>query len=304
MNEKALKWLSENIHANLENKTIVITGANAGIGFEVAKYCAYYKMNVVMAVRNLERGQKAKDEILKEFPEAKLDLQILDVSKEDSIKSFVNYITKSNIYIDVFYHNAGVYHMPYEVLENGLELTLMTNYYGPLMLESLLRDYYKSLKHEVRVIFTGSVAAKRVKLKEESLTPDEKTGSWYRYCCSKRLDSYLMHYLALKNDENIKYFLVHPGGSATSLFNKAFKSKVFVKIVNWFMKTFSNPPWKSALSTIRLFEDDVQSGDFYGPANFFDLVGYPKKRNFVKYNDEKGKQLIEKSMEICGYYIK
>ena len=56
MNKRYLKWIDKNIKTDLVNKTILITGANSGIGFEVAKYCAYLKMNIIMAVRNTDKG--------------------------------------------------------------------------------------------------------------------------------------------------------------------------------------------------------------------------------------------------------
>ncbi len=304
MNKKALKWLRKNINSNFEGKTIVITGANSGIGFEVSRYCAYYKMNVIMTVRSLERGQIAKDKIISEFPEAKLDLRLLDVSKEGSIKEFANYITDNNIDIDVFYHNAGVYNIPYQVLDNGVELTTMTNFYGPLMLHSLLKDYFHKLNHEVKVIFTSSIAAKLVKLELEDLKSEPVKKNFHRYSASKKLDAFLMRYLLLHDQNNIKYLLVHPGLSGTSLFNKAFKSKFFVKVVNGFMKIFSNPPWKSALSTIKVMEEDINNGDFYGPSIIYDALGYPKKRSFIKYDDSLVNKTIDEATKICGYSLK
>jgi NADP-dependent 3-hydroxy acid dehydrogenase YdfG len=63
MEKKIKRWLYENFYANIENKIIVITGANSGIGYYVSYLCAYYKANIIMAVRSLERGEKAKNKI-------------------------------------------------------------------------------------------------------------------------------------------------------------------------------------------------------------------------------------------------
>ena len=70
MHKKAKKYIDNNFKGNLENKTIIITGGNAGIGLESARYALYLKMNVIIAVRSMERGRKAIDNLLKE----KLDI--------------------------------------------------------------------------------------------------------------------------------------------------------------------------------------------------------------------------------------
>ena len=67
MNKKTLKWIEKNFNSNLNNKNIIITGANSGIGFEVSYLCASLNANIIMAVRNINRGKIAKEKILKDF---------------------------------------------------------------------------------------------------------------------------------------------------------------------------------------------------------------------------------------------
>ena len=107
MEKNIKRWLDKNFTANLENKTVVITGANSGIGYYVAYLCAYYKANVIMAIRNLKRGEDAKNKILNELPDAKVSLMQLDLASIESILAFTNKI--KNEQIDVSYDAAVIF---------------------------------------------------------------------------------------------------------------------------------------------------------------------------------------------------
>lgn len=302
MRKKAISYISKYLKGNMENKTIIITGGNSGIGLQSAKYCLYLKMNVVLAVRSLERGQKAIDELHKEFPEGKVSLMELDVSVEQSIINFVKKIIEDKIDIDVFYHNAGVYHLPFEIKE-GREISNSTNFYGPLMLTSLLLDYLHSLKHEVKMVITSSLIISFYSVDESSLLPDENTTKMERYANSKILDAYLFDYLYRNDKSNIKYYLVHPGATATGLIAKGYKNKAFIKLGYAFTKAFCNPLWKSSLSIVRVLSEDAPEGTFYGPSHIFNALGYPKVVKFHTKRLKNVDELIKKAEIAVGYKL-
>lgn len=302
MHKKAINYINKYFKGNLENKTIIITGGNAGIGLESARYCLYLKMNVILAVRSLSRGEKALENLRKDFPQGKVSLMELDVSEEKSIINFVNKIKEEKIDINVFYHNAGVYNLPF-TLKEGRELVISTNFYGPLMINSLLLPYLYSLNHEVKMIVTSSIAATWTKIKIDYLVPNEELGKMKIYSNSKLLDAYLFDYLLRNDNKNVKYFLIHPGVTGTSLFSKAFKSKLFIKIVNTFMKIFANPLYKSSLSIVNVMSNEADNGEFYGPSHFFHALGYPKRNDFIKKHLIDVDYIIEKSEKVVGYKL-
>ena len=168
MNKKYLRWLDKNIKADLKAKTILITGANSGIGLEVAKYCSYLNMNIIMAVRNVDKAKDAKEEILKEFPNTNVQIMYVDLSSFSVIDYFVNEIIRKNIHIDFVYHNAGIYNIKNKKSENGYELMMATNYLGTYYLNEKLLNYFKTKRHLVHIIFTTSVAAYRTKVDYET----------------------------------------------------------------------------------------------------------------------------------------
>ena len=302
MNKKVIKYFSKFDLSDAKNKTILITGGNSGIGLFSATYAAYLGMNVIIACRNKSKGQEAIKNIKEEVPTANIRLMMLDQSEEASIKEFVNTIVTEKIDIDVFYHNAGVYRLPYQ-LKEGKELIVSTNYFGPHILTSLLLPYLKSLNHDVKMIITSSIAANWASNDVAMLTPDEKVKKMTRYANSKMLDAYLFKHLYDNEHSNVKYYLVHPGVTWTGLFRKTYKNKFFLLLVRGFMKLFCNPTWKSALSFIRVISKDSKEGAFYGPTHLFKARGYPKENTFLNKRYKCTSEIIEKSKEITGYKL-
>jgi NAD(P)-dependent dehydrogenase (short-subunit alcohol dehydrogenase family) len=89
-------WTQQDI-PDLRSKVAVVTGANSGLGLESTKELARYGATVVMAVRNMKKGETAKADILKEVPGAKLDLMKLDNADLSSVRAFADDFKKSMI---------------------------------------------------------------------------------------------------------------------------------------------------------------------------------------------------------------
>ena len=302
INNKVIKYFAKFDLTDIKDKTILITGGNSGIGLYSATYAAYLNMRVIIACRNENRGLEAIKLIKEEVPNADIRLMILDQSEESSIKSFVSTIINEKIDIGIFYHNAGVYRLPYQIKEDK-ELIVSTNYFGPYMLISLLKPYLKSLNHEVKMIITSSIASTWSNNNIDMLTPNEKVSKMRRYANSKMLDAYLFKYLFDNDKSNIKYYLVHPGVTWTGLFKKTYKSKIFLLAVRVFMKLFCNPTWKSALSLIRVVDKNNKPGSFYGPTHLFHARGYPKDNKFLNKRYKYTNEMIIKSEDITGYHL-
>lgn len=299
--KRAIKYLNK-FHFDVEGKTIVITGGNSGIGFVSARYACYLKMNVIIACRSQKRGEEALAKLKEEFPTSNVKLMIVDMSEEQSIIDFANKIKEEKIDIDVLYHNAGVYRLPYQIKENK-ELVVSTNYFGPYILMSLLLDYLHDLKHEAKVVLTSSIAAKWAKNNASILEPNEKVSRITRYCNSKLLDAYLFKYLYDNDKQNVKYYLTHPGVTGTSLFSKVYKNKFFASITDGFIRLMGNPLWKSSLSIVRVLSNSHEPGSFYGPTHLLNWRGYPKINKFLNKSYQFTNEIIKRSEKITGYKL-
>lgn len=107
-------------------KTVLITGANSGLGFEVAKLFAKDQYQVVLVCRNLSKANKTKDKIVELFPESKIILGEAELSSINSVKSCV---ANLNVPIDFLICNAGIATTKEpEISQDGIELIFSVNH--------------------------------------------------------------------------------------------------------------------------------------------------------------------------------
>ena len=106
----------------------MITGANAGLGFQTALQLARMGAHVVMACRSTDRGGKAEAQLHAEVPDARTTLIQLDVSEPESIQEFGRRFAEQVGALDVLVNNAGIVGIPLARNSVGHELQLATNY--------------------------------------------------------------------------------------------------------------------------------------------------------------------------------
>jgi NAD(P)-dependent dehydrogenase (short-subunit alcohol dehydrogenase family) len=107
MAKKKNKWTTDNI-PDLTGRSVVVTGANTGLGKETAKALAAKNAIVVMAVRSLEKGENAAEEIRKIYPTSQLDVMELDLSDLNSVSMFARDFSNKYNRLDLLINNAGV----------------------------------------------------------------------------------------------------------------------------------------------------------------------------------------------------
>ena len=280
INKRYLKWLDNHINESFENKTIFISGGHSGIGYEVSRYCLFYKMNVIWGSRNLTKANEAKENILKEFPNGNVSIYQLDLADFSSIKDFVNSMMSNQIKIDYFYNNAGVYRMNKSHTRDGLDLTIGTNFIGTYYLSKLMLDYFIKSKQQTKFLFTTSVMAYLRKIDYDDFLLDKKYGKIKAYCISKREIIHTCEYLK-ENYPNYSFNLVHPGSTYTPLINKGYKSNFMQKAGKIFMKIFFHSASKAALCTMLSLTKN-NNNNMICPRGIFNLSGYPKVKKVKK----------------------
>lgn len=299
MKKKYLHWINKHINKEeLKNKTILITGGNSGIGLEVAKYCAYLNMNIIITVRDTSKGEKTIKEIKENYTKSNIRYLLLDTSSVESITHFVSTIKSENIVFDYFYNNAGTFNLPKELTKDGFERVLMTNYLGPFLLLNQLKNYFLSMNRKVHLILTTSITAKHAKICYDDFTSFSKTTKFNTYAESKLAIVHFYLYLCeLYKDCNVIPQLVHPGVTATPLIFKAYP-KWFAKIAIIFMKMVFHSPEKAALSTIALLDKDKSM--YMGPRGINNMSGYPKENKITKHMKKNYEQTIEISKDLIS----
>ena len=288
--KKSLEYIKENQLDNLKNKTILVTGANSGIGLAFCKLASICGANLILAVRNIKKGEKAREEILELNNKIDVKIMKLDLADFDSIDSFVNEIKDNNIDIDCFYNNAGVMKMKDQKTKQGYELVMGTNLIGTYYLTNKILPYLRNLSHKVNYILTTSLSSYYVKMPKDTLFK-YRSDSLANYALTKLCTMHL--YLYLKEtykDTNIDFSLVHPGVTYTPLIEKGYKNKAFVKIAEWFMKLFFHNPYQASLSTFKA----LAKPSYYGPRGLLKAKGYPKEDKLSKKISKNYLNTIEK----------
>ena len=292
------KWTEENV-GDQTGKVAVVTGSNSGIGFETARVLAENGAKVIMAVRTLEKGEAAANEIRNANKNADVRVMKLDLADLDSVKNFAENFKKEYSKLDLLINNAGVMIPPYTKTKDGFELQFGTNHLGHFALTAQLLDVLKKTKN-ARVVNESSIAHTRGELDFDDLNWEKRDyDEWKSYGDSKIANLYFTFELNRKFEENgIDAIAVaaHPGITNSNLARHK-------PLMNFFGSFIGQSTEMGALPTIRAaVENDIKGADYFGPNGFKELRGYPVKvdSNDLSKDDRIAERLWKISEEMTG----
>jgi len=297
----------------MKSKRVIITGANSGLGKESAFALAKLGAEIVLAVRDTNKGQSVKNQILNQTPSAVIEVAALDLMDLDSVQKFA--ASQSTKPIDVLLNNAGIMAVPFEKTKDGFESQMGTNHLGHFLLTELLFDAI-SRGSNPRIVNVSSSAHRLGKLKtgdiNELNVSKENYSPWTVYGNSKLANllftNELVRRLKLVNS-NITVAVAHPGYANTNLQLVAATKRSGIRksvelAVTKFMNTiFGQSAANGALPQIAACTwVDIQSGDYLGPRGLFESRGKPKKvkMNKAAQDIELAKRVWRTSEELLG----
>jgi hypothetical protein len=281
------KWTKHNI-PDQTGKVVVITGANSGLGYESTIAFAQKKAHVVMAVRNMEKGEKAKNDVMREVPGASLDLMQVDNASLKSVREFAEAFKAKYDRLDILLNNAGVMAIPRTETEDGFEMQIGVNHFGHFALTGLLLDVIVSTPN-ARIHNVSSGANYMGSINFDDLMGEKSYDRWGAYGQSKLANIFFTFELN-KRLKAAGYDTIsntsHPGLVMTNLqTNSVEKSNAGVES---FLYSLVGPLMAQDVSMgvlPQLFgasAEGAKGGVFYGPQTF-NLRGYPAEK---KANDE------------------
>ncbi|KAG9274941.1 retinol dehydrogenase 14 [Astyanax mexicanus] len=170
----------------MRGKTIIVTGANSGIGRATAVELLRRQARVIMACRSQERAEQAAQEIRQEAgPEqGELLVKLLDLASLGSVRSFCDEIIKEEPRIDVLINNAGIYQCPYTKTEDGFEMQFGVNHLGHFLLTHLLLDLLKRSAPS-RIVVVSSKLYKYADINFDDLNSEQSYDKAFAYGRSK-----------------------------------------------------------------------------------------------------------------------
>ena len=259
---------------SLKGRIAVVTGANAGIGYETALALAKKDVEVILACRNLDKAEAAKRAILGSCPSANISAMHIDLSGLASVRDFARQFTDRNDRLDLLINNAGIMVPPYQLTADGFESQIATNYLGHFLLTGLLLNTLEKTKGS-RVVTLSSIAHKRVDINFDDLHFKNGYNAVKAYGQSKLaclLFAYELQRRLEKNNYQVISLASHPGVATTEL------SKHMSKFMKFLMRAFApflfQDPKRGAEPTIRAALDQhVKGGEYFGPGGYREFKG-------------------------------
>jgi retinol dehydrogenase-12/retinol dehydrogenase-13 len=210
--------VAERVQADLAGKTCVVTGASAGIGLATARELARLGARVVMAVRNPEKGERARRSVMGATGRD-VELAVVDLASRKSIRAFARDLAARHPRLDVLVNNAGIWSESRKLSVDGVELVWATNVLGYFLVTDLLLPQLKAAG-KARVVNVASQLAGDLDLGDVQFERRPWSGR-AAYAQSKQADRMLTWALARRlAGIGVTANAMHPGFVATEIFGK------------------------------------------------------------------------------------
>jgi len=300
-------WTAENV-PDLTGKTVLLTGANSGIGLAAARVFARRGATLVLACRDPRKGASALQQIALESPAARVELLELDLASLASVEQAAKRFARGHAQLDVLCNNAGVMAIPRALTAEGFELQFGVNHLGHFALTGRLID--RLLAAGGARIVTVSSAAHRI----GTIAFDDIDGArgyqeWLAYGQSKLAN--LLFAFELQRRLQARGLLAisvacHPGYADTNLQQVGPAQRgsrvgaAFFRVANaLFAQSAERGAWPTLYAATA---PEVQGGDYIGPGGPGELAGAPRRvrARRAAYDLDVARRLWELSVERTG----
>ncbi|WP_255194185.1 oxidoreductase [Natronobeatus ordinarius] len=298
-------WTADDV-PDQRGRTIVVTGANSGIGLETARELARNGATVVMACRDLDRAEAAADDVRGDVPEADLRVERCDLASLESVRAFARELEEP---IDVLVNNAGTMAIPRRETEDGFETQFGVNHLGHFALTGLTLESLLAGDEPARVVTVSSGLHERGELDFEDLHGEREYDKWGAYAQSKLANVLFAYELERRfraADAEAISVAVHPGYADTKLQFRGIEGRG-----TWFrtaVRRLSNAllaqsAARGALPTLyAATAPDVEGSAYYGPGGLMNMRGTPgRQRSSDRSSDrEAARRLWDVSRSLTG----
>jgi NAD(P)-dependent dehydrogenase (short-subunit alcohol dehydrogenase family) len=295
---KKRKWTVQNM-GDQTGRTAVVTGANAGIGFETAKALAEKGAKVVLACRNAEKGRRAVERIAETVEGGRAEFAELDLSRLESVQAFATRFKEENDRLDILVNNAGVMMPPYGKTVDGFEIQFGVNHLGHFALTGWLLPLLRKTPG-ARIVTVSSAAHNWGEVDFDDLSWEtrqyKKMAAYGQSKLANLMFTYeLQRRLAAAGADTLA-LASHPGWTATDLQRHTRSFRLFNPL-------FAMKPWQGALPTLfAATASEARGGEYYGPDGWMEMKGYPKvvASNEASRDRAAAGRLFDVSEELTG----
>jgi NAD(P)-dependent dehydrogenase (short-subunit alcohol dehydrogenase family) len=247
------------------DRTVIVTGANSGIGQAAAAAFAAAGARVILACRNVDKGNAAAATMADT-----VEVRALDLANLASVREFATSVDEP---IDVLVNNAGVMAIPHRRTADGFEMQIGTNHLGHFALTGLLLDRIRD-----RVVTVTSTVHWAGKVDLADLNWERRRYQrWLAYCQSKLANLLFTYELARRLTEAgspLKSHAAHPGYASTNL--QSHTETLLDTVMALGNRLVAQSAKMGALPTLYASTMDLPNGSFAGPGGITTQHGYPK----------------------------
>lgn len=279
-------------------RTVVVTGANTGLGKETARAFARTGATVVMACRSTERGAEAKADIESENPDGELSVLELDLADLDSVRAFADAFHDSHDELHVLCNNAGVMAIPRRETADGFETQFGVNHLGHFALTGLLLDDLRATGTDAgpaRVVTMSSGAHERGRVDFDDLHGEDDYDKWGAYAGSKLANLLFAYELDRRLDAAgaaVESLAAHPGWAATDLQRRGpemLGSRLRTLGMRVANTLFAQSAERGALPYLYAATmPDASGGEYYGPGGLANMRGAPERQRSSRRSYDEG----------------
>lgn len=303
----AARWTVDDI-PDQSGKTVIITGANSGLGYESALALAGKGARVVLACRDQAKGRTAVEQITAAHPRATVALMALDLCSLAAIRAFSDEVLARFPRIDVLINNAGVMALPYRTTADGFEMQFGTNHLGHFALTGHLLERLNATPG-ARVVTVSSGFHRLGRIRFDDPHWQRGYRRWPAYGQSKLanlLFAYELQRRLQAAGAGTISVAAHPGYAATNLQAAGPRmqgSSLLERVTDFGNALFAQSAALGALPQLyAATAPGVQGGDYYGPDGLGEMRGFPKRvtSNARSLDQDAARRLWELSERLTG----
>ncbi len=263
-----------------DKRVFLVTGANSGLGYETSKFLLEKGATVIMCCRDLVKGEKAKQKLLKlSFPGI-IELVDLDLSDLRKVRSSAELIKNKFNFLDVVINNAGIMAPPKTLSKQGFEIQFAVNHLAHMLLTLELLPMLKE-KNNSRVVTVTSGVQYFGKIHWDDLQGEIKYDRWASYAQSKLANVMFgleLNFKLKEDNSKTSSLLAHPGFARTNLQpksveeNQSWQEELAYKLMG---PMFQSAKMGALPQIAAAALPSAKGGEQYGPK--FNFRGFPKR---------------------------
>ncbi len=275
-------------------KTVVITGATSGIGLETARQLATRNYQLVLLVRNIEKGDQTRKLIQEQHPKAGVELVIADLASQQQIRQAAGEILQLADKIDLLINNAGTWNSQRSLTEDGIEEVFAVNHLSYFLLTHLLYPVLAAADTS-RIINISSDSHFKGKMHFEDLSLKSNYHGLRSYAQSKLANVLFTYEMDRKKPHSqVAVNAVQPGLVKTDI---GLKGTTWFHSFAWKIRRSGGiPASEGAKTSVFLATDPDIAGE---SAKYWDNCR-PKPSSRSSYSPEDARKLWDLSLQMCG----